>query len=228
GNLFCLFCSRKHRFTIPHKSGDERRCFTSVAAHPTEFIVATGNRMGEILIWYGLTASEMTLNTANWATNLLHPDPDLLEEIDDEAGGTMITSATTFGSLKQADTLFAPVRDEIVARYQNHQTVPYYPVHPSRVHRNLLHWHCQRVQSLCFTSTGSHLLSGGLERVLVKWDMTECLGGPRQRRFIPRLSAPIHRVDSPGGPSEDTVVITLANNGRFGEFHSVHLVANIS
>nr|CAH8867510.1 unnamed protein product [Trichobilharzia regenti] len=88
----------------------------------------------------------------------------------------------------------------------------YYPVHPSRVKRSLLHWHSMEVTSLCFTSCGAHLLSGGLEGVLLKWDMTECFGGPKKCRFLPHLGSPISSISSYGGFCEDTISVTLENN----------------
>ncbi|VDP93825.1 unnamed protein product [Echinostoma caproni] len=187
------------------ESHDERRHLTAVAAHPTEFIVATGNRIGEIFIWYGLAIGSAAMNSTDWLSMLL-PNPDILE--DDADSGTV----GTFPS-HSADAQFDDIRQLLLEKHRKNHILPYCPVHPSRVRKNLLHWHCQIVTSLCFTPTGSHLLSGGLERVLVKWDMTECLGGPRQRRFLPRLSAPIQSIDSPGGPSEDTIVMTLSSNG---------------
>ncbi|KAA0184708.1 hypothetical protein FBUS_11423 [Fasciolopsis buskii] len=127
--------------------------------------------MGEILVWYGLAANEISLDNAHSVTCLLQPDSDLLETVDDTeepgigAGDTadaVRTNLISLDSLQQSDELFEPVRNEITERLRANQSVPYYPVHPSRVHLNVLHWHCQLVQSLCFTPTEFHVVSGAL------------------------------------------------------------------
>ena len=51
---------------------------------------------------------------------------------------------------------------------------------------NVLHWHSLRVLSVCFTTEGSYLLSGGHECVLVKW-----MYKTGQKEFKPRLGAPL-------------------------------------
>lgn len=85
-------------------------------------------------------------------------------------------------------------------------------VSSKRVKRSVMHWHSREVTALAFTAEGKHLFSGGLEGVLVKWDLTECFGGVRQRRFFPLLGSPISAISSPGGESEETVVVTLEKN----------------
>jgi NET1-associated nuclear protein 1 (U3 small nucleolar RNA-associated protein 17) len=56
--------------------------------------------------------------------------------------------------------------------------------------QSILHWHSLEVLSLCFTSEGSHLLSGGHECVLVKW-LYKASG---QKDFKPRLGAPLGEI----------------------------------
>ena len=54
---------------------------------------------------------------------------------------------------------------------------------------NVLHWHSLPVLSICFTTEGSYLLSGGHECVLVKWMFKS-----GQKDFKPRLAAPIGEI----------------------------------
>lgn len=54
---------------------------------------------------------------------------------------------------------------------------------------SVLHWHSLPVLSLCFTTEGSFLLSGGHECVLVKW-----MYKSGQKDFRPRLGAPLNEI----------------------------------
>ncbi|KAK8786954.1 hypothetical protein V5799_023270 [Amblyomma americanum] len=59
--------------------------------------------------------------------------------------------------------------------------------------RSIYHWHTLPVRDLAYTSSGSFLLSGGGECVLVKWSLPS---GDRQ--FLPRMGLPIsHVITSP-------------------------------
>lgn len=59
-----------------------------------------------------------------------------------------------------------------------------------------VHWHHNAVGSLCFTSEGTNLLSGGIESVLVQWRYNQ----ETERNFLPRLGAAItHIAVSPDG-----------------------------
>ncbi|XP_062204036.1 uncharacterized protein LOC133906224 [Phragmites australis] len=56
-----------------------------------------------------------------------------------------------------------------------------------------LHWHSSRVRFLNFSSDGAHLFSGGLEGVIVVWQLDT-----GKRRYKPRLGSPLlFFVDSP-------------------------------
>lgn len=50
-----------------------------------------------------------------------------------------------------------------------------------------LHWHHNIVNTLCFTSEGTNLLSGGIESVLVQWHY----GADNTKDFLPRLGGSI-------------------------------------
>ncbi|TNN18686.1 WD repeat-containing 75 protein [Schistosoma japonicum] len=179
------------RYSVPtgNKYG-EKKNYTCIAAHPNDCIIATGNAIGEIFVWWNLCAQ----NDDHF--NLLNPASD--EWIKDE-------------DCAENDN-FDDVKLAIKKAVAEGRLLTYYPVHPSHVKRSLLRWHSVQVTSLCFTSCGAHLLSGGLKGVLVKWDMTDCFGGPQQRRFLPHFGSPISSVQSHGGFCEDTISVTLENN----------------
>lgn len=52
-----------------------------------------------------------------------------------------------------------------------------------------LHWHSQGVTSLCYLSSGIHLLSGGKESVMVQWNLVE-----GKTRLLPRLPQAIQTI----------------------------------
>ncbi|XP_072541570.1 WD repeat-containing protein 75 [Salminus brasiliensis] len=63
------------------------------------------------------------------------------------------------------------------------------------------HWHHNAVSSLCFTPEGMHLLSGGVESVLVQWHCEEI----NKKDFLPRLGGAIsHICVSPDGQMYST------------------------
>ncbi|KAK4467861.1 hypothetical protein MN116_008781 [Schistosoma mekongi] len=179
------------RYSVPagNKYG-EKKNYTCIAAHPNDCVIATGNAIGEIFVWWNLCAQ----NDGHF--NMLNPASD--EWITDENS----SENDNFDDVKLA----------IKKAVAEGRLLTYYPVHPSHVKRSLLRWHSVQVTSLCFTSCGAHLLSGGLKGVLVKWDMTDCFGGPQQRRFLPHFGSPISSVQSHGGFCEDTISVTLENN----------------
>lgn len=70
-------------------------------------------------------------------------------------------------------------------------TLSYCLIHQNRdiPMNTTLHWHAHRVCALAFSLNGSYLLSGGLEAVLVIWQL-----GTRQKDFLPRLGSVITSV----------------------------------
>ncbi|RTG84596.1 uncharacterized protein DC041_0002020 [Schistosoma bovis] len=172
------------------KTFEKVQNYTCVAAHPNDCIIATGNGLGEIFIWWNLCAQ------TDDHLNMLNP-------VSDEwTGNENCAENDPFDDVKKA----------IKEHFAEGRLFTYYPVHPSHVKRSLLHWHSVQVTSLCFTSCGTHLLSGGLEGVLVKWDVTDCFGGPQQRRFLPHFGYPVSSVRSHGGLCEDMISVNLENN----------------
>lgn len=55
--------------------------------------------------------------------------------------------------------------------------------------QSLLKWHMEPPQTLCFSHDGRHLLSGGLEKVLVQWNLSS-----GHTQFLPRLGGLISRI----------------------------------
>ncbi|KAF7709148.1 WD repeat-containing protein 75 [Silurus meridionalis] len=53
-----------------------------------------------------------------------------------------------------------------------------------------VHWHHDAVNTLCFTPEGTHLLSGGVESVLVQWHFAEV----NKKEFLPRLGGAISHI----------------------------------
>uniref|UniRef100_A0A7S0P4M7 WD repeat-containing protein 75 second beta-propeller domain-containing protein n=1 Tax=Calcidiscus leptoporus TaxID=127549 RepID=A0A7S0P4M7_9EUKA len=77
-----------------------------------------------------------------------------------------------------------------------------------------MHWHAQRVGTVCFSTDGAYLFSAGKEGVLVYWATHST-----ERAFLPRLGAPIVRMT----PSPDGAQLVLggADNAlRFVEIAS--------
>lgn len=68
--------------------------------------------------------------------------------------------------------------------------------------RSIHHWHTLPVHDLAYTTSGSFLLSGGAECVLVKWSLPS---GDRQ--FLPRMGLPINHVV----PSPDATLLLTAH-----------------
>ncbi len=68
-----------------------------------------------------------------------------------------------------------------------------------------MHWHARAPAALHAAPTGSHVLSGGEEGVLVVWDLRRSY-----KHFLPHLNAPILRVTS-NGAGDMYALLTAAN-----------------
>lgn len=121
------------RYSVPNNERhSEQKNYTCVAAHPNDCIVATGNGLGEIFIWWNLCAQ------TDDHLNMLNP-------VSDEwTGNENCAENDAFDDVKKA----------IKEHFAEGRLFTYYPVHPSHVKRSLLHWHSVQVTSLCFTSCG--------------------------------------------------------------------------
>uniref|UniRef100_A0A673G9P5 WD repeat-containing protein 75-like n=1 Tax=Sinocyclocheilus rhinocerous TaxID=307959 RepID=A0A673G9P5_9TELE len=60
-------------------------------------------------------------------------------------------------------------------------------IHKKEYTYSTQHWHHNAVNTLCFTPEGTHLLSGGIESVLVQWQY----GAGNRKEFLPRLGGSI-------------------------------------
>ncbi|CCE82808.1 Piso0_002555 [Millerozyma farinosa CBS 7064] len=99
--------------------------------------------------------------------------------------------------------------------------------------QRLLKWHIDQVKSLQFSSDGTYLLSGGLEKVLVFWQLDT-----DKTQFLPRLNGTIQRIQT--NPNTDHYSLNLkvnsqgesqANQDEFYELlvlSSVDLVSRLS
>ncbi|KAM7541341.1 hypothetical protein Aperf_G00000038754 [Anoplocephala perfoliata] len=162
---------------------------TCIACHPIEPIVATGNAMGEVMIWWNFTSA---------STNTFEKSAAIKEGVDDE-------ESSDEGEKDVGNYHFIKMKFVEDCRL----------LHPKRVKRSGMHWHGFAVTALAFTREGKHLYSGGLEGVLVKWDLTDSFGGFRSRSFLSMLSSPIQAISAPGGAAGDCVVVLLERNSFF-------------
>ncbi|XP_046621539.1 WD repeat-containing protein 75 [Neodiprion virginianus] len=69
------------------------------------------------------------------------------------------------------------------------------------------HWHTLPVTEIVFSSTGSHLYSGGGECVMVKW----VLDNVQQKSYLPRLPAPIKHLSL--ASENQYIAISTLDNG---------------
>ncbi|CAH0715585.1 unnamed protein product, partial [Brenthis ino] len=74
--------------------------------------------------------------------------------------------------------------------------------------REVLHWHFLPPMALCFSVQGSYLISGGMEKVLVKWTLGHLANRPNEKAFIPRLPGMIRFITV----NSSHIAITLSNN----------------
>ncbi|KAL5111401.1 WD repeat-containing protein 75 [Taenia crassiceps] len=177
-----------YTFPVGEKSAARvYKTMTCVACHPTEAIVATGNAMGEIMIWWNLATNSSDL------VGETHVE----EEEDDDDDSSDEAGVGHFHAINK------------------NCNSGWRLLHPKHVRRSGMHWHSFNVTALAFTSEGKHLYSGGLEGVLVKWDLTDCFGGIENRRFLSMLNSPIQEISSPGGDSGDCAVVLLERNCFF-------------
>lgn len=73
--------------------------------------------------------------------------------------------------------------------------------------QQLYHWHHTRVNTLCFSETGSSMYSGGDEAVLVRWNVAHA----EQRSFLPRMSGcAVHLAVSAGN---EKIALATNDNG---------------
>lgn len=103
------------------------KMLTCVACHPTEPIVATGNAMGEVMIWWNFISA---------STNPFEKSEVIEEDVDDE------------GSFDEDE--------EDIGNYHTIKKIPdeCRLLHPKRVKRSGMHWHGFAVTALGFTREG--------------------------------------------------------------------------
>lgn len=120
----------------------------------------------------------------------------LLGETDDDR---MYTSETLPFAYRSIITALAVSNDNVVAigTMAGAIQIVYGDIGEVAKPQRLLKWHIDQVRSLLFTPDNNYLMSGGLERVLVFWqletDKTQFL--PRLNGSIDRISVDLHKPD---------------------------------
>ncbi|KAJ0176649.1 hypothetical protein K1T71_007828 [Dendrolimus kikuchii] len=74
--------------------------------------------------------------------------------------------------------------------------------------REVLHWHYLPPLDVCFSLQGSYLYSGGIEKVLVKWTLSNLAHEANSKEFIPRLPGFVRYITN----SNTHIAISLSNN----------------
>uniref|UniRef100_S4PBR8 WD repeat-containing protein 75 n=1 Tax=Pararge aegeria TaxID=116150 RepID=S4PBR8_9NEOP len=74
--------------------------------------------------------------------------------------------------------------------------------------REVLHWHALPTLASCFSTQGNYLITGGVEKVLVKWTLGNLANRANEKSFIPRLPGIIRYITA----NNSHIAITLSNN----------------
>ncbi|XP_063383974.1 WD repeat-containing protein 75 [Cydia fagiglandana] len=80
--------------------------------------------------------------------------------------------------------------------------------HYKEVAREVLHWHFLPAFAVRFSTSGGYLLTGGMEKVLVKWTIANLSNKAGAKDLIPRLPGIIRYI----AVSHSNIAITLSNN----------------
>lgn len=108
---------------------------------------------------------------------------------------------TTTFSYKQAITSLAINNDSTLAI--GLQTGVIHLIQATDGTSRLLKWHIDQVSTLSFTNDSNYLLSGGLEKVLVFWNLES-----EKQQFLPRLNGDISSIDA-NSELDDLITLTL-------------------
>ncbi|VVC89341.1 unnamed protein product [Leptidea sinapis] len=79
---------------------------------------------------------------------------------------------------------------------------------PKNQAKEVVHWHFLPLLAVCFTNSGSYLISGGMEKVLVKWTLGHLANKAGEKNFIPRLPGHVRFISV----NDTHIAITLSNN----------------
>ncbi|CAG9561977.1 unnamed protein product [Danaus chrysippus] len=74
--------------------------------------------------------------------------------------------------------------------------------------REVMHWHFLPPLAVCFSVQGNYLLTGGMEKVLVKWTLGSLATKTNEKSFIPRLPGIVRFITA----SSSHIAVTLSNN----------------
>ncbi|KAK0548048.1 NET1-associated nuclear protein 1 [Tilletia horrida] len=158
---------------------------TTLAIHPTENSIATGDVTGKIRIFHGILEEDFLARRRSAD-----------EDADGEGEGEAAEEAPS--SSKQAKSGSSKKKNKAGA------AASFFGA-PSTV----LHWHAHAVSTLAYVplaATGARLLSGGEEATLVLWHIQAGGGGAGrvQKEFVPRLGAAIASVCLAGASAAPT------------------------
>ncbi|XP_047503571.1 WD repeat-containing protein 75 [Pieris napi] len=79
---------------------------------------------------------------------------------------------------------------------------------PNKTAQETLHWHSLPLFAVSFTSIGNYLITGGMEKVLVKWSFSELAQKVDEKKFIPRLPGLVRFITT----SNSYIAVSLSNN----------------
>ncbi|KIO25200.1 hypothetical protein M407DRAFT_25424 [Tulasnella calospora MUT 4182] len=78
----------------------------------------------------------------------------------------------------------------------------------------LMHWHAHEVGALAFTPNGAFLISGGVEAVMVLWNMDS-----GRRGNVPRVGAPIQGISTVDRPDAGQEILLGLADGSFAMYN---------
>ncbi|RCK59104.1 NET1-associated nuclear protein 1 [Candida viswanathii] len=93
--------------------------------------------------------------------------------------------------------------------------------------QRVLKWHLDQVKSLCFTEDNNYLLSGGMEKVLVFWQLET-----EKKQFLPRLNGTIDKISIDAHKNDyislELKVDSTDNNYEILVISAIDLVSRLS
>lgn len=118
------------RYDLPvhkNKAVSEYKQLTCVACHPNELVVATGNALGEVMIWWNFTGAS--------SANKGDCDNDMYSDSDED---------------ENDKHHFSALKSKVSANTNTALRL----LHPMHVKRSVMHWHSSIVTALSFTGEG--------------------------------------------------------------------------
>ncbi|CAK1551052.1 unnamed protein product [Leptosia nina] len=79
---------------------------------------------------------------------------------------------------------------------------------PDRRAQEPLHWHFLPLLAVAFSAIGNYLITGGMEKVLVKWTFSDLAQKANEKKFIPRMPGFARFITA----SRSHIAVALSNN----------------